>query len=129
MPTRAGGKIAKMFYLSVIIYYYADNTLNLDSLLIQLQSKVSQKWYEFGKGLGIKPEILDKYAKCSPDQSMIEVCDYWFRSHTGQPTWREVVNALKKIKFQQLATEIEKVYETGMNRTVILFMKSLPLPQ
>ena len=44
---------------------------------------------------------------------MIEVCDYWVRNHTGQPTWREVVNALKKIEFQQLALDIEKVYETG----------------
>ena len=82
-----------------------DEDLNLDSLLIQLQSKVTQKWYEFGKAIsGIGTELLDRYTECTPDQSMIEVCDYWFRNHTGQPTWRDIANAhaLKKIKFHQL---------------------------
>ena len=90
-----------------------DKTLNLDCLLIQLQSKVTHKWYEFGEALGIGTEILNRYAECTTDQSIIEVCDYWFRSHMGQPTWREIANALKKIKFQQLAVDIESVYETG----------------
>ena len=75
---------------------------------------MTQKWYEFGKAIGIETELLDRYTECTPDQSIVEVCDYWFRSHTGQPTWREVANALKKIRLHQLAIDIEKVYETGM---------------
>ena len=58
---------------------------------------------------------MDRYAGCSPDQSMIEVCDYWFRNHTSRPTWREIANALKKIGFQQLALGVENIYEEGMN--------------
>lgn len=114
-----------MIIVTVFYYTCIDNTLNLDSLLIQLQSKVTKKWYEFGKAIGVGKEVLEKYLECTPDQSMIEVCDYWFRSHVGQPTWREVANALKKIKFHQLAIDIEKVYETGTKRVWVTTMWSL----
>ena len=99
--------------LIIIACIHEENALNLDSLLIQLQSKITSKWYEFGEAIGIGKEILNKYMQCPPEQSIIEVCDYWLRNHTGQPTWKEVATALKQINFQQLASAIENVYETG----------------
>ena len=59
-------------------------------------------------------KILDKYVSYPPNQSIIEVCDYWLRNHTGQPTWNEVAAALKQIGLMKLAHDIEKVYETGI---------------
>jgi hypothetical protein len=85
----------------------------LDSLLIQLQPEVNENWYQFGEALGIEKNILDKYVSYPSDQNIIEVCDYWLRNHTGQPSWNEVAAALKQIGFQQLGYDIERVYETG----------------
>ena len=85
----------------------------MDSLLIQLQPEVTEKWYQFGKAIGVGGTTLDKYASYPPEQNMIEVCDYWLRNHTGQPTWNEVAAALRQIGFQQLARDIENIYETG----------------
>ena len=86
----------------------------MDSLLIQLQPEVTEKWYQFGEAIGIQRDILDKYTSYPPDQNIIEVCDYWLRNHNGKPTWNEVAAALKRIGFQQLACGIEKVYKTGI---------------
>ena len=93
---------------------FADNSLDLDCLLLQIKSKVTPKWYEFGIALGIEKELLEKCVQYSPEESIIEVCDHWLRNRGGQPTWSKVAEALKKAGFQQLATDIEKVYETGI---------------
>ena len=45
----------------------------------------------------------------------MEVLDQWLRNFPGRPTWRDVANALRKIGLQQLANDIEMVYETGKN--------------
>ena len=63
--------------------------------------------------MGIEKELLEKCMQYSPEQSIVEVCDNWLRNCDGQPTWRKVAKALKKVGFQQLALDIEKVYETG----------------
>ena len=86
--------------------------------MIQLQPEVNEKWYQFGEAIGIEKEILDKYLSYPPDQNLIEVCDYWLRNHTGQPTWNEVAAALKQIGFQRLGCGIERVYETGIQHAV-----------
>ena len=96
--------------------YYVDNSLhvNLDDLLIHLRPQVTLKWYEFGVVVGIEREVLDYFAsKCSPDECLVEMLDYWLRNHKEQLTWREVVRALKAINLQQLASDIENVYKTG----------------
>ena len=49
----------------------------------------------------------------------MEVLDQWLRTDfPGHPTWRDVANALRRIGFQQLANDIEMVYQTG-NITVM----------
>ena len=92
---------------------YTDTLLSLDSLLIQLQAEVTSKWYQFGEAVGVDKETLDKYTEYPDDQCIIEVLDFWLRNHTGQPTWREVADVLRGINLQQLASDIENVYETG----------------
>ena len=56
---------------------------------------------------------MDKSIKYPPEESIIEVLDNWLRNHAGQPTWREVAEALREIGLHQLAFNIEKVYDTG----------------
>ena len=48
----------------------------------------------------------------------MEVLDQWLRNFPGRPTWRDVANALRRIGFQQLANDIEMIYQTG-NITVM----------
>lgn len=95
------------------IHVIVDNKLNLDSLLIQIQADITPKWYEFGEAFEVEKEALDKWAQYPPEQNIIEVCDHWLRNCVGQPTWIKVAEALKKNGFQQLASDIEKVYRTG----------------
>ena len=102
-----------MYFLSQCINNHTDTLLNLDSLLIQLQVEVTPKWYEFGEAIGIEKKILDKYQQYSPEQSIIEILDNWLRNHAGQPTWREVAEAVRKVGLQKLAFDIERVYDTG----------------
>ena len=43
----------------------------------------------------------------------MEILDQWLRNFPARPTWHDVTNALRKIDLQQLANDIEMVYETG----------------
>ena len=93
---------------------HTDISLNLDSLLIQLQGKVTPKWYQFGVALGIEKEILDRYLNYPPEQGIVEILDYWLRSDMEQ-NWREIARALRQINHHQLAKEIENIDKTGSN--------------
>ena len=75
---------------------------------------MTPKWYEFGIALGIDRELLEKCLQYPPEQSIIEICDHWLRNSDGQPTWRKVAEVLKTVGLQQLASDIETVYETGI---------------
>ena len=89
-------------------------SLNLDSLLIQLQDKVTRKWHQFGVALGIEKEILDRCRNYPPEQSIIEMLDHWLRNYEHEKcNWRDVARALRQIKFHQLAKEIESIDKTG----------------
>ena len=81
--------------------------------MIQLQPDVTHKWYQFGEAIGIEKKVLDKYKKYPPEQSIIEILDNWLRNHAGQPTWKGVAEALRRIGLQKLAFDIERVYDTG----------------
>ena len=70
-------------------------------------------WYQLGRAFGIEKKVLEKYSVCSPEESIIEMLDYWLRSHSGQPTWKEVAEALRKIHLHESAQEIEMIYKTG----------------
>ena len=53
-----------------------DKSLNLDSLLIQIRSQVTPKWYHFGLAVGISKEKLDEFANFPPDESIVEMLDF-----------------------------------------------------
>ena len=90
-----------------------DIALSLDSLLIQLQDKVTQEWHVFGIALGIEKEVLDCYLNYPPEQSIVEILDHWLRKDV-EPTLGEIAKALKQINHHKLAEEIESIDETGM---------------
>ena len=90
-----------------------DDTLNLDTLLIQLRGAVTPRWYQLGEALDVNKDVLDKCSNYPPEESIVEILDQWLRNFPGCPTWRDVANALRKINLQQLANDIEMVYETG----------------
>ena len=94
-------------------HVYTDNALNLDTLLIQIKAAATSRWYQLGEALGINKESLDRYSSHPPEESIIEMLDQWFRNGPRKQTWRDVADALKKIGLEQLANDIEKVYETG----------------
>lgn len=89
--------------------------MNLDTLLLQIKHEVTPKWYQFGEVIGVEKQLLEKFdvEKYPPEQCIIEVIDNWLRNHAGQPTWREVAEALREIGLYTLAADIENVYKTG----------------
>ena len=91
-----------------------DQAINLDTLLIQLKSAVTDKWYQFGEAIGVNKELLNKYSQYPPEQNLVEILDDWLRNHSGQPSWNEIAEALEEIGLQQLAFDIKNVYETGI---------------
>jgi len=90
-----------------------DKTLNLDSLLIQLQH-INSRWYHLGDTLGVPTATLDEInTQCTADQCMTEMLDAWLRTHTSHPTWKEVAGALRQMQQHQLANALDQVYVTG----------------
>ena len=92
---------------------FSDEQLDLDNFLMQLRTQLTPKWYQFGLALGVDKDILKKYSECPPEESIVEVADYWLRNSHTKPTWRDVARALKKIGFDLLAEDILNVYKTG----------------
>lgn len=104
--------------MHVIFMYtqcHVDDSLTLDSLLIQLRSQVTPNWYKFGLAVGIAKEVLDKYTSYPSEECIVEMLDYWLRNHHNKPTWKDVAVALKKIELFQLAEDIMNVYKTGIH--------------
>ena len=92
---------------------YEDDSLNLDTLLIQVRGAVTPHWYQLGQALEVSKDVLDRYSNYPPEESIVEVLDQWLRNFPGRPTWRDVANVLRKIGLLKLANDIEMVYKTG----------------
>ena len=101
--------------LSVKHNFDEDDSLNLDTLLIQIRGAVTSHWYQLGQALEVSKDVLDRCSNYPPEESIVEVLDQWLRNFPGCPTWRDVANALRRIGIQQLANDIEMVYETGIS--------------
>ena len=98
--------------------FLSDDSLNLDTLLIQLRSEVTLKWREFGQAIGLAEELLDEYSMHPPEECIVEVLDVWLRNYNcsdrdtdnnnirRKPTWRDVAKALREIELHQLADNI-----------------------
>ena len=88
-------------------------------MLIQVKLEVTPIWYQFGEALGFDKEVLNKCSEYSPDDSIVEILDQWLRMRPGRRTWSDVSVALRKIKLDHLAANIDKVYETGITIIVL----------
>ena len=103
--------------------FLSDDTLDLDTLLIQLCSEVTHKWREFGLAVGLAEELLDKYSMYPPEECIVEVLDVWLRNYncsdgdtdnmTRKPTWWDVAKTLREIELHQLANNILSKYKNG----------------
>ena len=91
---------------------YTDNSLDLDSLLIQLKPQVLTKWKQFAEAVGLS-NIIKQLSQYSDDECIVKVFDQWLKSHPTKPTWSNVADVLNDIGLHQLANNIMKVYETG----------------
>lgn len=103
--------------------FLSDDTLDLDTLLIQLRSEVTLKWREFGLAVGLAEELLDKYSTSPPEECIVEVLDVWLRNYDcssrhdasviKKPTWWDVAKTLREIELHQLANNILGKYKNG----------------
>ena len=96
-----------------------DESLNLDSLLIQLRAHVTPKWRQFGIAIGIPEDLLQQYSSCPIDERLMEIFDYWLKN-SQNPTWRDVAKILCDIELRELAEGILSIYETGTIMIIIL---------
>ena len=97
--------------------FFLDKTLNLNTLLIQLNS-ISKDFRLFGSVAGISPDILHKIVDSSaaPYDGLVEVCDAWLdKCHKEKttPTWNAVADILSLIGQEKLSHDILQVYITG----------------
>ena len=97
-----------MNYFSI---FCLDELLNLDSLLIKLRGKVTDRWYQFGIAIGLPLAFLKKLEGYPQEECIIEILDYWLRHHPDQPTWKEIADAMEDIQDYELANSIKGVYE------------------
>jgi hypothetical protein len=89
-----------------------DDSLNLDSLLIQLRVQVTPKWHQFGTAIGVPEELLQQYSSYPADERVIEVLKYLLSNHYN-PTWRDIAKLLHDTELHELAESIMNAYETG----------------
>ena len=90
--------------------------MNLDMLLIQLRPQAASKWYSLGLALGEEKESMDKYSDHPDEACLVEILDSWLRNHKGKPTWKEIAKALDDVGLHELATDLLRSYETGINQ-------------
>ena len=72
----------------------------MERLVTYLKGSTNDRWYQFGCALGIDSDDMNQFNYTSKD-CLFEIIDYWKRRHPGQPTLKEVVDALEKIYFYE----------------------------
>ena len=80
--------------------------LTLNNVLIKLQGQVSSNWYKFGLAIGTPEDIIEQLKDYSDKDALVEILDYWLKNHnSGQPSWQDVVTALKRAGFNDINVE------------------------
>lgn len=102
-----------LVYQNITDDHNPDESLNLDSLLIQLRFQVTPKCHEFGTAIGVPEELLQNYSSYPADEYLIEILNYWLNNHHNR-AWRDVAKVLHDIELHELAEGIMNVYETGI---------------
>ena len=97
-----------------------DDSLNADSMLIQVKDDITSSWYAFGEALGVSQEKLNwmQTQDHADYEKLVEICYDWFEGFPrgSKPTWRDVAKALQTAGFHTLSSDIMKVYTTGKAR-------------
>ena len=88
-----------------------DESLGLDSLLIQLRAPVMPKWHQFGTVIGVPQDLIEQYSSYLADERLIEGLSFWLNNYQNL-TWRDVAKILCDIELNELAEGIMNVYET-----------------
>ena len=47
--------------------------------------------------IGVPRRVLNQIENYSDESRLAEVLDYWLKHHPGQPSWREIIDAQRKI--------------------------------
>ena len=98
-----------------MLIHTADKLLNLDQALAQLRP-VQSRWKELAEALRVAEtyiqQVDEMYSK-DHTSCMTEIIDYWMRSCGSRPTWRELADALRRIKADSLAQQLMSIYDTG----------------
>ena len=58
---------------------------------------------------------MEKYSSLQDEECLVEILDSWLRNHTGKPSWREIAKALEEVQLHDLAEDVLRSYETGIN--------------
>ena len=72
-------------YQSLAVYGDTGESLNLNSLLIQLRIQVAPKWHEFGAAIGIPEDLLQQYFSYPADECLIKYLIIGSKTITIQP--------------------------------------------
>ena len=105
---------------------HADESLNLDSLLLKLDGRLDTQWLSLGTALGIPTDFLTSLKGYTDKECMVEMLDHWLRHHPDQPTWKEVADAIENIRDYNLASSIKGIYELA--RAFIIITASMHGP-
>ena len=63
-----------------------------------LQGQISDsQWYQFGVAIGVPRRVLSQIDNNSEESRLAEILEYWLKHHPGQPSWREITEALRKL--------------------------------
>ena len=55
------------------------------------------QWYQLGVAIGVPRKVLNQIENYSEESCLAEVLDYWLKHHPGQPSWKEITDAQRKI--------------------------------
>ena len=80
--------------------------LDLNYLLDQIGEEVASEWYQLGRAVGIREEMLDECSNRSPQEAVVEVLDYWIRNHN--PSWEDVPEMLNEVGLCELANSFRQ---------------------
>ena len=95
--------------------------LNLNELLMNIQSQVAPKWRQFGLAVRVPVETLNDLSNYQEEDCLSEIADYWMKEHEGRLSWREVARIMKEIDLNDLAEEIlSDKLNIGMKLIIII---------
>ena len=94
---------------------HAEKNLDLALLITELEDHLADKWLVFGLNLGLKIEELECIEANHPtncQKCSTKLLISWWKQQQS-PSWDQIVQALKKIRNEKLASTICEKYLTS----------------